>query len=168
MISSFMNPISTVKNIEQLTSQIAQLIRLLENFHEALLAESLALKSNITDQISEVLPVKQQCSNELTLLTQEIDSQLLSEQLSLSKLFSTDFSARLPETLQKQILQAKKRSERCHDLNQSNGISIQILSNINRHTIDLISGKEQAGVKLYSATGETQASKTSNKTLGKA
>jgi len=163
-----MNKISTVKNIEQLTSQIAQLVRLLESFHETLLAESLALKSNNTDQITEVLPVKQQRSNDLTALTQKIDSELLSEQLSLSKLFSEELSTGLPDTLQKNIHQAIKLSELCHDLNQSNGISIQILGNINQHTIDLISGKGQSDVKLYGSSGEAQPSKSSKKTLGKA
>lgn len=159
---------NSLQNIEPLTSQMVQFLSVLETFYKTLLSESQALKNNNTDQITDLLSIKRSLSEEISSLTQQIESFLSTQNLTLSTLFKPDFSSTLPKPLQKNIQQVIDLSNQCHDLNQSNGISIQILSNINQHTLNLISGKESPNIKLYGSTGETKTSNTSKAPLGKA
>ncbi|MCF6298361.1 MAG: flagellar protein FlgN [Thiomicrorhabdus sp.] len=157
-----------IQKIEQLPSQIAQFLQLLETFHETLLSESQALKSNNTDQLSTTILVKSELTEKISLLTQSIENQLKTQQLSLSALLSSTLPSNLPQAMQQNIQRLILLSNQCHDLNQANGISIQILNNINQQTIKIISGQEPPNVKLYGATGETQTSASAKNPLGKA
>ena len=164
-----MSSLKSIRHIEQLPSQIAQFLSLLEHFYNTLLSESQALKSNDSEQISNILPEKNQLSEEISQLTQTLESQLTRQQLTLASLFDSTLSSNLPQPLQQNIERIVTLSNQCHDLNQSNGISIQILKNLNQHTLNLISGKEPSNVKLYSAKGEAKSSgSTPQKPLGKA
>lgn len=152
---------------EQLTSLIAQLIQLLNQFYKTLQLESAALKANSAEETSNLLPTKQQQSTDIAEVTQSLESALQEHNLTLSELFSSDRASKLPPEMQNDIQEIADLSTKCHDLNQANGMSIQILSNINQHVIDLLSGKPKPDVKLYGSSGETEHSKAKN-SLGKA
>ncbi|GKT11098.1 MAG: flagellar biosynthesis protein FlgN [Thiomicrorhabdus sp.] len=155
-------------NIEQLTSQTAQLVTLLEDFFKTLQTETLALQANDADQINSILPIKEQQSNEISQLTAEIDKTLLPIELNLTQLFSSEHDLPLTKNAQQQIQNIIKLISDCHNLNQANGMSIQILNNINKQTINLISGKGQPDVSLYGSKGKTTPTSTDKQTLGKA
>lgn len=159
---------NSIQKIEELPSQIAQFLQLLESFKEALLSESQALKSNNTEQLSTTLSVKNELSEKISQLTQAIEQQLNTQQLTLSVLLSPEISPDLPQTMQQNIQRLILLSNQCHDLNQANGISIQILNNINQHTLKILSGQESPNIKLYGARGKTQATKPTKNPLGKA
>ncbi len=164
-----MKSLHSIENIEQLPSHIVQFLSLLERFYNTLLSESKALKINDSEQLSSVLPSKNQLSEDISQLTQTIESLLRTQNLSLAHLFDLSPSSKLSQPLQQNIERIVTLSNQCHDLNQSNGISIQILKNLNQHTLNLISGKEPSNVKLYSAKGEASSSdSTHQKPLGKA
>lgn len=164
-----MKSLNSIENIEQLPSHIVQFLSLLERFYNVLLSESQSLKTNNSEKLSSLLPSKSQLSEEISQLTQIIESLLKTQQLSLSHLFNLPPSSKLPHPLQQNIERIVALSNQCHDLNQSNGISIQILKNLNQHTLNLISGKEPSNVKLYSAKGEAKSSDSLHqKPLGKA
>ena len=164
-----MSSLKNILQIEQLPSHIVQFLALLEDFHNVLLSETQALKSNNSDQLSKLLPSKSQLSEDIAQRTKTLESLLNTQQLTLTNLFDSTLSENIPKPLQHNIEQIITLSNQCHDLNQSNGISIQILSNLNQHTLNLVSGKEPSNVKLYSAKGETKSSgQTAQKPLGKA
>ena len=157
-----------VLKIEPLPSQIAQFLTLLEAFQSILQSESHALKSNHTDQLATTLSVKSELTEKISLLTQAIEKQLDTQSLTLSTLLSAKLPSNLPQSLQQNIQHLITLSNQCHDLNQANGISIQILNNINQHTLKILSGQESSNVKLYSASGETQTSESTKTPIGKA
>jgi flagellar biosynthesis/type III secretory pathway chaperone len=159
---------SAIQQIERLPSQITQFLQLLESFLETLLAESEALRSNHTDQLSTTLSVKNALAEEISLLTQTIEKQLNTQKLTLSVLLSSKPPSNLPLAMQQDIQCLITLSNQCHDLNQANGISIQVLNNINQHTLKILSGQESPNIKLYSARGETQTTQPSKNPLGKA
>ncbi|VAW46766.1 hypothetical protein MNBD_GAMMA03-1642 [hydrothermal vent metagenome] len=159
---------NSIQQIEQFTSQIVQFLTLLETFYQTLSSETQALKTNNTEKISEIIPVKHQLSEQLSQKTQAIESLLQAETLTLATVFTPEFSSQLSSSLRAHIQKVIELSTQCQNLNQSNGISIQILSNINQHAINLVSGKETSNVKLYSASGETHRSTNTNPPIGKA
>jgi len=155
-------------NIEQLTSQTAQLVGLLETFLDTLQSESSALKSNNPDDINQILPIKEKLSEEVGQVTVQIEKSLSPHDLSLSELLSIERPFKLAPASEKNIQTIIELSQKCNDLNTANGIAIQILNNINQQTIQIISGQEQSNVKLYDAKGESSASGKNKQTLGKA
>ncbi|VAW48560.1 hypothetical protein MNBD_GAMMA04-1372 [hydrothermal vent metagenome] len=157
-----------IQTIEQLPSQMAQFLQLLDAFQQTLLSESEALKSNLTNQLATTLLTKEKLAKDISLLTQSIEARLKTKQLTLSVLLSTQLPSNLPLSMQQDIQHIITLSNQCHDLNQANGISIQILNNINQHALNTISGQEAPNIKLYSASGETQTPESIKKTLGKA
>ncbi len=160
--------LNDTQTIEQLSSHIVQFLNLLKRFHNALLSEAAALKSNQTDQLSDAASLKNTLSNDLSQKTHTINTLLKTQNLTLETLFSPDNFNALPAPLNETIPQVLELTQACHDLNQSNGISIQVLSNINQYTLNLLSGKEQENINLYGSSGEQQASQKSKRTLGKA
>ncbi len=157
-----------ILQIEQLPSQMAQFLQLLDVFQQTLLSESQALKSNLTDQLATTLLTKEKLAEDISLLTQSIEALLKTKQLSLSVLLSTQLPSNLPLSIQQDIQRLITLSNQCHDLNQANGISIQILNKINQHALNIISGQESPNIKLYDASGETQPPESIKKPLGKA
>jgi len=159
---------NAIQQIELLPSQIAQFVQQLESFLETLQSESQALKSDQPDQLSSILSIKSVLAEEISRLTQTIEKQLNTQKLTLPDLLSSKRPSNLPQAMQHNIQQLITLSNQCHDLNQANGISIQVLNNINRHTLKILSGQEFSNVKLYGATGETQTSASTKNPLGKA
>ncbi|MBF6058690.1 flagella synthesis protein FlgN [Thiomicrorhabdus heinhorstiae] len=150
----------------QAPSLLVELHHLLSEFHSTLEQEAEAIQKNRSEQVLAVISRKQQQSEQLNQITEQINKQLSPLSLQLSDLFSLQHFERLPETLQESVLAILQLTEACHNLNQSNGMAIKLLSNINQHAIDLIFGKDK-GVELYSPEGVTK-SDTTRKSLGKA
>lgn len=157
-----------IQNEQQLTSLVAKLTQLFESFYTALQTESKALKKNNSEQLLLTSASKQEKSADIATLTTELESTLKASKLSLADLFELDVASTLPKTLQQAAQKLVTISNQCQDLNQANGMTIQILSNINKHTLNLISGKTQPNVQLYGSSGVTTASSNSKKSLGKA
>ena len=152
---------------KQFTSQTAELTRQLTSFAELLDKEALAIKNNDAEQLTDLTSQKQTLSNQLESLSDQLN-QLL-KPLSLTLQDFTDkarFSA-LPDEVQADTKALIQLIEECHDKNLANGMSIQILSNINQYALDLMSGKQAQDVKLYGASGEKTQNSDKN-SLGKA
>ncbi len=163
-----MTETQAIQNNQQLTSLVADLTHLLESFFESLEAESKALKKYDPEQLTLTSSIKQSKSEEVATVTSLLESNLNASQLTLSNLFDSDLSTKLPKALQQDIKRLALLSDRCQALNQANGMAILMLSNINEHALDLISGKESPNVKLYGASGVSTTSSKTKKSLGKA
>lgn len=163
-----MTQTDNIQNRQQLTSLVAALTHLFESFYTSLQTESEALKKNDSEQLILTSTMKQQQSEEIARLTAELESNLKANKLTLANLFEMNVSTTLPKALQQAIQKLVAISDQCQDLNQANGMTIQILSNINKHALNLISGKTQPNVRLYGSSGTTTAPSNTKKTLGKA
>lgn len=154
-------------NLKQFSSQIVGLIHLLKQFSEILDQESDFIKKNQADQLIHVTQSKQDLAERLNSLTNELDETLANKSLKLISLVDSPSFALFSLEQQAEIKQLLVLIQQCHDKNLANGMSIQILSNINEHTLNLISGKHQQDVKLYGSSGE-KTTTGSQSTLGKA
>lgn len=151
----------------QFSSHAAELNRLLNTFSEKLDQEANAIKQNLPEDISAASNAKNELVNQLNTLSEKIDSALSQHDLNLNTLIESELFTTLPTALQEQIIQALELIEKCHDKNLANGMSIQMLSNINKHALDLIAGKPTEDVKLYGSSGEKTRS-SGQSSLGKA
>ena len=153
-------------NLERFSSQIAVLMHLLKQFSEILDQESDIIKKNQADQLIKITQSKQNLAEQLNSSTIELD-KTLGQNLNLISLVSSPSFTLLSEQQQAETKQLIALIQQCQDKNLANGMSIQMLSNINKHTLDLISGKHQQDVKLYGSSGEKTTAGSQN-TLGKA
>lgn len=154
-------------NSTQFSSQIEELVCLLDQFSNVLDTEAAFIKKNLPDKLIENAQTKNEFANKLTNASNEIEKQLEPLNLSLVTLIDDPSFQTLNPNIQANITELKVKIEVCHDKNIANGISIQMLSNINQHALDLISGKPQE-LKLYGSTGEKTNSSSSQSSLGKA
>lgn len=154
-------------NLGQFSSQIVGLMHLLKQFSEILDQESDIIKKNQAEQLTQITQSKQNMAEQLNLLTVELDQTLSNHNLNLISFVSSPSFTSLSEEQQAEVKQTLVLIQKCHDKNLANGMSIQMLSNINKHTLDLISGKNQQDVKLYGSSGE-KTTTGSQSTLGKA
>ena len=157
-----------VQNKQQLTSLVAELTQLLESFYTSLQNESEALKKNDSEKLLQTATLKQAQSEKIASLTAQLELNLKASKLTLANLFELKTSETLPKALQQAAQKLVAVSDQCQDLNQANGMSIQLLSNINKNALNLISGKAQPNVQLYGSSGVTTASSNTKTSLGKA
>jgi len=156
-------------NSSQFASRIDQLNTLLQTFQTLLESEANTLK---TVSVNELIPI----SESKQLLTEQIEQSVL----QLNKTLPADIKCHhffelvdhplflsLPASIQTKINLARSLSQTCHDLNLANGMAIQILSNINQVSLQILTGQTQTDSKLYGASGATTQSK-SQSSLGKA
>ena len=152
---------------KQFTSQIEELLHLLESFSATLDSESECIKKNLPDELLNIATLKGDLANQLNESTQAIELILQPFNLNIRTLSqSADFKS-LNQDIQSKINNLTPLIESCHDKNLANGMSIQILSNINQHTLDLITGK-QHDVNLYGSSGEKTRASNKQSNLGKA
>ncbi|WP_127470428.1 flagellar export chaperone FlgN [Thiomicrorhabdus aquaedulcis] len=163
-----MNSNTAITLLDVFTSQIGQLKSALLEFKAVLDVEAQALKQiNNIEKILHILKSKEQ-------LQQQLAKQLSSLELCISppmpvtQLLSDSIWPTLPTTLQQDLLQIEQLTQACFNLNAANGISIQILSTLNQHTLNLISGKSATQVNLYDAAGESKSTSSQQTTLGQA
>ncbi|WP_019556754.1 flagellar protein FlgN [Thiomicrorhabdus arctica] len=157
-----------IQNKQQLTSLVAELIRLFERFYISLQTESEALKKNNSEQLILTSATKQEQLEEIATMTAALELSLKASKLTLSNLFELNTPTRLPKSLQEAGQKLVAISDQCQDLNQANGMTIQILSNINNHALNLISGKAQPNIQLYGSSGTTTTALKAKTSLGKA
>ncbi|NPA72380.1 MAG: flagellar protein FlgN [Gammaproteobacteria bacterium] len=150
---------------DRIPSLIAHLIVCLQDFLSILEQESNMLKSGQPERITEILEQKQIHSDAISAATKTLQSTLSTENSSIEALLSKETN--YPE-LNSQIESFITLSEKCQDLNLANGMTIKMLSTINQHALDIISGKPTSNVKLYGSSGTTENSNNPQNTLGKA
>ena len=153
----------------QLSSQIEELNAFLVEFQGQLHTEAELLKSNNTPALSESTETKIN-------LTEKIDSQVKQINRTLSQnnvqadffeLANQKAFQQCPNALQSKVEKTLSLTQICHDLNMANGMSIQILSNINQVSLQILTGQNQTDANLYGSSGVTTQSK-SKSSLGKA
>lgn len=155
-------------NIVQFTSQTEELNRLLIEFSKILDEESSAIRSNHTEELQSVLSQKQNTSEKLNTTSERVEKLLAQHSVNIISLTDSELFTTFPEQLKQNIVDIISLVQHCHDKNLANGMSIQALSTINKHALDLISGKNPQDVKLYGAKGEKTPHASSGTTLGKA
>ncbi|MDG6773383.1 flagellar protein FlgN [Thiomicrorhabdus sp. ZW0627] len=156
-------------NATQFSSQIDALSQLLLEFQALLHSESDFLKQNDIDKLVEIVEQKSLLSQKIQSLSDTIEKQFsqLSPNVSLYKLAQDKAFNNISKTLQEKVDNALTLSQACSDLNISNGMSIQILSNINQVSINLLTQQPESDVNLYDSSGESKQSKNRS-SLGKA
>jgi len=160
------DPVNTL-NSTQFSSQIEELVCLLDQFSDVLDTEASCIKNNLPEKLIENAQNKNALAIELTDTSNKIEKQLEPFNLSLITLVDDSSFQTLSVNTQSNITELKAKIEACHDKNIANGMSIQMLSNINQHALDLIAGKPQ-DLKLYGSSGEKTNSSSSQGSLGKA
>lgn len=155
---------ATQKN--DLTLHLSELLKSLTEFYDILNAEAKCLLSADSALLYDISKQKEQQSNDITLLIQQLEStfQLPSNLLELQN--SAELKSQ-PYSTQNLVEKILTLSESCKNMNVRNGITIQALFNINAQMIELLSGNESPSVSLYNATGSKKHSGTKS-SLGKA
>ncbi len=149
------------------TSHISELTGLLTQFSTLLDNEAEAIKTNDADALLENNHAKQSLSDQLNQCGNQIESDLSCFETNLIDFSLNENFRTLTTSTQEIVKNAINLTVECHDKNLANGMSIQILSNINQHALDMLSGKSDKDVKLYGSSGEKTQSGKQN-TLGKA
>lgn len=152
---------------KQFTSHIEELLHLLEKFSNILDSESDCIKKNQPEKLLEVAAIKSDIANQLNISTKSIEIILKPLNLNITTLSQSNEFKALDQSVQSNLKTLVPKIAACQDKNLANGMSIQILSNINQHTLDLISGKQQ-DVKLYGSSGEKTRTGNKQSNLGKA
>lgn len=155
-------------DINQFSSQTESLFGLLENFKTLLESESKTIGSSQIDELENILTKKQELSEELEQATQKLEQLLNPNQLNIFTLTENKLFKSFPPDLQQQVYQITTLIQTCHDINLANGMATQTLSNINKHTLDILSGRDTKEVNLYGSSGEKTGKKQTGKPLGTA
>lgn len=135
----------------------------LESFFEILQIEKEAIRHSDTEKLEQNLTKK---STSADLIEQHIQHIENLTGRSLLDWFSQENSQELGEWSQS-IVELKALTQNCHDLNIANGISINILNNMNNVSLGILSGKDP-DMKTYGAKGQARSGKDQGRTIGKA
>ncbi|MDG6777589.1 flagellar protein FlgN [Thiomicrorhabdus sp. zzn3] len=148
---------ATLFNSTEFASHIGELKELLSLFLETLKSESDLLKLPPSDQLTKTLQQKSELAEQLQTSQHSLESFLKTSELQhLSQVLAPPHSEHLDNALKKQIQDVLTLSQACSDLNLANGISVQMLSNINQASLRILSGGPEQTTNTYSAKGETQ------------
>lgn len=155
------------------SSQLSALENELGQFKHLLEQESDLLKHNNITDLPEVALNKQDLSQKIETLVQSLNKTLQTNANDAAlqhffDLISSDFVNNIPQELKQHIEQIKELTQACHDLNLANGMSIQILNNINEVSLSLFAGQGSNKESTYSAKGEKSSSNSPRSSLGKA
>lgn len=148
-------------------SHIDKLKTFLSEFSGILSTESQAIRNADTAGIEKIVAEKQNLSVEIEQLSAAIETILEPLQANIFSFTEHPAFDELSEKDQQALIDTLQQVQQCHDQNLANGMAIQTLSNINRHALDILSGKTEKDVKLYSSSGEKTSNKP-KKSLGKA
>ena len=165
-MSSTTSVMQSIDNNE-LTSLVVEFDKLLTEFYELLEHEAEAIKSNDTAALTASNQNKTSHAEKVNAAATAIEKALPESCANLIDLSLDEGFSSLPQNLQQHIKEAINLTVKCYDKNVANGMSIQILSNINQNAIDTLTGNQNKDVKLYGASGET-TSQGAKKSLGKA
>ncbi|KUJ71597.1 flagella synthesis protein FlgN [Thiomicrospira sp. WB1] len=153
---------------QTLTGSLTTLHAQLEAFQQLLQQEADLLKSNDPDALTSIAQQKAQVLDELEPAHHAL-CQLLSpdQDQSLDSLIQSDSFQSLPEVLQNKLTKANQLAEACHQLNLSNGMTIQALNNLNSGLISALVGQPGSS-QTYDPKGKKSAYSQGNNSLGKA
>lgn len=154
-------------NEQTFTSHVNELAELLTQFSNTLDQEAEAIKKNDTESLLETNTLKQSLAEQLNTCGNSVEQDLAPFDTNLIDFSMHDQFQSISINSQEKVKQTINLTVECHDKNLANGMSIQILSNINQQALDILSGKTDADVKLYGSSGE-QTQSGQQKTLGKA
>jgi len=154
-------------DINLVSSQTDSMTQVLNQFLNTLDLETEAIKKNLTQQLIDASSHKSDLANQIEEKNQTLNSMLEKSNVTLDSLPDSSIFNTLPTEIQNNTLALIKLIQKCHDKNLANGMSIQMLSNINQHALDLMSGKQKDDAKLYSSSGEKTRSGYQS-SLGKA
>lgn len=148
-----------------LTQHLDELQIQLQSFLLTLEQEHQILQTNNPNLLLELMPVKQQQADKITLLLENLVATFqLPANLNELKQLAKD--AAQPGLVTK-IDELLALSENCKDLNMQNGLTIMAIENINNEMINIFSQPNEASVSLYDSRGGKNQAK-SNLVLGKA
>lgn len=153
-------------DLKVLTQHIDQLSSLFINFKNTLLNEAEVLKTNQIEELPAVLEKKAQLSTQVEIEHQALSTLLNTEQQPLDELLNSNLFKTFPTNLQKQLQQIIEMVNECHDLNLSNGMTVQILNHFNQTALNILTGQEVTP-SMYESSGSKNYSKNKN-SLGKA
>lgn len=158
-------------NVDQFSSQIETLNQQLLAFEKNLQTESELLHKNQPEALSQHSETKaalvQEIQTQLALIESQLNTADPKKPTNLIELTRLHAFSDLSDALQKKVDQTLALTESCSDLNDANGIAIQILNNINQASIHILAGQADTSLNLYGASGETRQSKQGS-SLGKA
>lgn len=149
------------ENSEQILALFSRLLKELDQFLTILNNEKVAIQKSDVQLIEEVSQRKSDSADAI-----EANSTTIEKDTgrSISEWLTDETLEGEIKTLIKQV---HTQTTACHDLNMANGLSINILNNMNSFTLNLVSGKDP-DMKTYGSKGQAHAAKDKNRTLGKA
>lgn len=150
-----------------LTTHANQLFSSLTRFQTLLEQEASFLKSNQVDQLPSLLEEKSQLSVEVNNIFQSFIDQIPQDNSTLDQLTESEIFQTFPSGLQQQVTSIIEKINLCHDLNLSNGMTVQILSNLNQVSLNILTGQGNTDSSSYGASGEKHKAKNKT-TLGQA
>lgn len=160
-------PEPTKFDVNLFSSQTESMTQILNQFLDALSLETEAIKKNLTQQLLDASSLKSDLANQIEEKTQTLNTILEKSNVTINYLSDSSIFSTLPIEIQNNSLALIELIQKCQDKNLANGMSIQMLSNINQHALDLISGKKKDDTNLYSSSGEKTRSGHQS-SLGKA
>jgi len=159
---------SSNRETDKWLAELASLQTLLDGFLTLLQNEKDAIKHSQIEQLSQIISDKSEASfeleNRMTQLNQLAKARF--DQTFTDLLAQSDNLTNLEPDERQALQETQQLTLKCHDLNQANGIAIQILKNMNEFTLSLVSGNDP-DFKTYGSKGQKHRSR-SGQTLGKA
>lgn len=156
-------------NTDQFSSHIDELNLLLLDFQSLLEKESDELKGSDASALSASTQAKALLTNKIDLLVKQINKSLpaSTQNKHFFELAQQNAFSDISNSLQASLNKSMALSQTCHDLNMANGMAIQILSNINQVSLQILTGQNQSDSSLYGSSGSTTQNKPKS-SLGKA
>ncbi|MBN2647046.1 MAG: flagellar protein FlgN [Thiotrichales bacterium] len=127
----------------------------LEAFLGALEQEATHLRTGSAEQLQQISLQKQRLAEEIERQRQLWGETYPEHPLELNSLLAFAQASALPPDLATQIQHLHSLIERCYQLNQTNGVTIQSLNNINQHLLQLYTGQTKTP-DLYTSRGATK------------
>lgn len=156
-----MNKTAPSEKSEHILALFSRLQKELDLFLSILNDEKTAIQKSNIQLIEEVSQKKSNSADAIEATSKTIEKDT---GRSISEWLTDETLEGEIKTLVEQV---HTQTTECHDLNMANGLSINILNNMNSFTLNLISGKDP-DMKTYGSKGQAHASKDKNRTLGKA
>lgn len=153
-------------DLKSLTDQTEQLLHIFNAFKSVLLTEADILKSNQLNQLPTILEKKAHLSAEVETSHALLSNTLNTSQQPVDEIINSSLFQTFPLSLQNKLKQLVDIINECHDINLSNGMTVQILSNFNQVSLNILTGQE-ATPSMYESTG-TQNIPQNKNSLGKA
>lgn len=157
----------TITHID--TTLLKQLISQLDSFKSLLEQEAFVLKSNETQALFEISQQKEALATQVEACYQQFIQKLSPDlAFSLAEIIQLPLFNQFSPADQALANDALQLMEACHNLNLSNGMTIQALNNLNTSLLQMINGQD-ASAKVYGAKGKTtNTTIPTSKTLGTA